>query len=81
MPKFNPNPTPLEQVRRQQGLTRKKLAEKSGVSLYTLMCYEQRRYEFNNASVTKALSIADALGVDVKKILNPQENALPSEDP
>lgn len=70
MPKFNPNPTPLESARRAAGLTRQKLSELSGVSLKTIKEYEQGRNNINNARAIIVSDLADALHVPLKKILN-----------
>lgn len=70
MPKFNPNPTPLEKARRAAGLTRLQLAEKSGVNARTIKGYEQRMRNINNAPVVLVLDLADAIGVPPRSILN-----------
>ena len=49
MPKFNPNPTKLERARRAAKISRKKLAELSGMSIHTLKSCEVRRRSINNA--------------------------------
>lgn len=70
MPKYNPNPSPLEKARREAGLTRKKLSELSGVSLRTLECYEQGKNNINVANVQTVLALARALKVPMEKILD-----------
>lgn len=70
MPKFNPNPTPLESARRAAGLTRKELAERSGMSFDTLKSCELRRRDINNAKAIDVISVAEILGVPVRQILN-----------
>lgn len=70
MPRYNPNPTPLEQARRAAGLTRVKLAEKSGVNARTIKGYEQRMRNINNAPAVLVLDLADAIGVPPRSILN-----------
>lgn len=66
----NPNPTALEKTRREVGLSRKKLAESSGVSYRTLECYEQRKNDINIANVKTVRALAQALGVPIEKILD-----------
>lgn len=73
MPKYNPNPTPLEIARRAAGLTRKQLADKSSVSLNTIKNYENRVRKVNVKQVLNLIALADALGVPVQKILMPDE--------
>ena len=66
----NPNPTALEKTRREVGMSRKKLAELSGVSFRTLECYEQKKNDINIASVKTVRALAQALGVSMEKILD-----------
>ncbi|MCM1542645.1 MAG: helix-turn-helix transcriptional regulator [Blautia sp.] len=71
MPKYNPNPTPLEKARRAAGLTRKQLAEQSHVSMDTIKNYEQKSRKINVKQVLNIVALADALDVPVQKILMP----------
>lgn len=73
MPKFNPNPGALEKSRREAGLSRKKLAEVSGVSFRTIQSYEQGQSDINIASVKIVRSLAKALNVPMEKILDDEE--------
>lgn len=66
----NPNPTPLEVARRNAGMSRKKLSEITGISFRTLECYEQRKNNINEASISTVKNLAGALGVPIEKILN-----------
>jgi DNA-binding transcriptional regulator YiaG len=66
----NPNPTPLEKVRRDAGMSRKKLSELSGVSFRSLECYEQRKNDLNIASIKTIKALANALGVPMEKIID-----------
>lgn len=66
----NPNPTALEKTRREVGMSRKKLAEISGVSFRTLECYEQKKNDINIASVKTVRALSQALGVPMEKILD-----------
>lgn len=70
MPKKNPNPTPLEVVRRSAGLTRRQLAEKVGISYRTIETYEQRKNDINMAAVASVKKIADVLGVPIEQIID-----------
>lgn len=73
MPKTNQNPTPLELARREAGMSRKKLAETSGVKIRAIEMYEQRRTNINDASAARVRYMAKALGVPIEKILNDDE--------
>ena len=70
MPKENKNPTPLEASRRASGLTRKALAEKSGVPLRTIEAYEQRKNDINLAAADTVRHLAKVLKVPMENILN-----------
>lgn len=70
MPKFNPNPTPLEVARREIGMTRKRLAEISGVSIRAIEMYEQGRTNINDASASRVRDMANAIGCPIEKIMN-----------
>ena len=71
----NPNPTPLEKARREAGISRKKLSEISGVSFRSLECYEQRKNDFNEASIKTVRRLAKALGVPIEAIIDPDEDS------
>lgn len=66
----NPNPTRLEVERRAAGISRKKLSELSGVNIRVIERYEQRRTNINDASVSRVLDMAKALGVPMEKIID-----------
>lgn len=70
MPKQNPNPTPLEIARREVGMSRKKLAESSGVKIRAIEMYEQRRTNINDASASRVRDMAKAIGCSIEKIMN-----------
>lgn len=70
MPKFNPNPCALERVRREVGISRKKLAELSGVSFRSIECYEQGKNDLNIANVKTVRSLAKVLNVPMESILD-----------
>ncbi len=73
MPKFNPNPTKLEKARRAAKISRKKLAELSGMSFSTLKSCEQRLRCINNAKAKDVIRIADILNVHPRDILEDEE--------
>ena len=69
MPKFNANPTPLERLRRQQGLTRKDLAYIADISFGALQAYEQGNRDINLISLKNAVALADVLHCDVRDLM------------
>lgn len=73
MPAINPNPTALEKVRRAAGLSRRKLAELSGISFRSIEAYEQRKNDLNLACVKNVRILARALKVPIEKILDDDE--------
>ena len=60
--------TSVEYHRRKHGLTRPALAARSGLSVATLMNYEQKGIP-GHTSVTPLLNLADALGVTLDGLL------------
>lgn len=73
MPVYNQNPTPLEQLRRAQGLTRKELSYLTEISLSTLQAYEQGHRDINLISLKNAVVIADALHCDVRDLMTKED--------
>ena len=73
MPKFNPKPKALERTRREARVSRKKLAELSGISERTIECYEQGKNDINIANVKTVRALAKALDVPIEKILDDEE--------
>ena len=69
MPKKNPTPSRLEEERHRAGLTRKQLAERSGVNLRTIEAYEQGKNDIGMAAVTSVRQLARALKVPIENIL------------
>lgn len=69
MPKYNPNPGPLEKARRAAGLSRRQLAKQSGISFNTIQNYEQGVRKINVRQILNLIALADALGVPIQKIL------------
>ena len=70
MPKKNPCPSRLEEARHSAGLTRKQLAELSGVSLRSIEAYEQGKNDINMASVGTVRLLARALKVSIESIID-----------
>lgn len=69
MPKKNPNPTRLEEMRHSAGLTRKQLSEISGINLRTIEAYEQGKNDIGMAAVSSVRQLARALKVPIESIL------------
>lgn len=65
----NPNPGNLEKIRREAGLSRKKLGELSGISFRIIEQYEQGLRDINVASVSIVRALAKALNVPIENIL------------
>lgn len=53
----------LERIRRERNLTRKELAEKSGIAEITILALEQGKTNVENIKVSTLLKLAAALGV------------------
>lgn len=63
----------LTQVRQSRCMTKKELAEATGLSARTIYRYEKSPLKFSLASIRTIYRISEALGVEPKDIL-------PSED-
>lgn len=61
--------TNLKRIREKTGLSQSGLAEKSGVSVRMIQYYEQGVKDINKAAVITVLKLADALGVDVRELI------------
>lgn len=61
--------TKLRDLRKQAGLTQQQLADKLGISIRLLQKYERGDVLLLNMSFGRALSYAEALGVDIKDLL------------
>ncbi len=66
--------TNLQYYRNLKRITQADLAERAGVNLRTLQDYEQGRKPINNAGAATVLRISTVLGVDVKDLLEPENN-------
>lgn len=60
----------LKDMRESKGLSQAQLAKKARISLQRLQHYEQGFRNINKAEVMVVLRIADALGCDIRDILN-----------
>ena len=63
------NETRLKRLRAYAGLTQKQLSVKSGVSQRMIEQYEQGRKNLSHASVATVISLADAIGCNVRDIV------------
>ena len=61
--------TKLKQIRTAAGITQKKLAEESGVTLRSIQMYEQRNKDINKAQAISLAKIARVLGCDIEDLL------------
>ena len=59
----------IKALRRAAKLTQKQLADAVGLDIRNLQRYESGEFEIANMSLSVAVKIADALGVDAKKLL------------
>lgn len=59
----------LQEIRRARGFTQQQLREASGVTLRMIQLYEQRQNDINKAQVNVVMSLAQALGCEVKDII------------
>ncbi len=59
----------LKKIREQKLMTQAELSEKSGVNLRMIQYYEQGAKDICKCNVMTALSLADALGCDIRDIL------------
>jgi len=61
--------TNLQKIRKASGMTQKKLADESGVSLRMIQLYEQRNKDINKAQSIALARIARVLGCDMQDLL------------
>lgn len=50
-------------------MTQKELAEKAGINIRQIQKYESGEYDAGNMTLKNAISLADALGCDVRELL------------
>lgn len=60
----------LKFYREEKGLSQSQLAKASGVSVRLIQAYECGSRDINGAKVVTVLKLADALGCDVRQIIN-----------
>ena len=63
----------LQEMRKKAGLSQSQLAEKSGIKLRTIQCYEINNRDIDGASLETLLKLAYALNCKVIDILNSNE--------
>ena len=56
-------------MRRAAKLTQKQLADAAGINIRNMQRYESSEFDVANMRLSVAVKIADALGVDAKKLL------------
>ncbi len=59
----------LKKMREQKLMTQAELSEKSGVNIRMIQYYEQGAKDIKKGNVMTVLSLADALGCDVREII------------
>ena len=62
-------PSKLKKVRLEKQMTQQNLASIAGVPIRTIQQYEQRQKSINKASAETVYLLAEALGCDIKDIL------------
>ena len=62
-------PTRLQVIRKQSGMTQNELAQKSGVSLRSIQMYEQKNKDINKSQLETANNLAKALGCKMEDLL------------
>ena len=59
----------LKERRKAAGMSQAELAKETGVNVRMIQYYEQGGKDINQAAVTTVIKIADALGCDVRQII------------
>lgn len=59
----------LKRIRELRNLTQAELSEKSGVNIRMIQHYEQGTKDIRKGNVMAVLSLADALGCDIRDII------------
>ena len=62
--------TKLETIRRFREMTRRDLADRSGISERTIEAYEQRRRSLINASYKDVKILAEVLNVEMESLID-----------
>ena len=60
----------LERIRKEKGLTRKELSEKSGIAEITILSLEQGKTDVMNIKLSTLINLAMALNVKVIDLLD-----------
>lgn len=63
----------LKAEREKRNLSQSELAKLAGVSVRAIQDYEQGHKNINKAAALTVVKIADALKIDIHKLLNPIE--------
>lgn len=59
----------LKKIRELRNLTQAELSEKSGVNIRMIQHYEQGAKDIKKGNVMTVLSLAEALGCDIREII------------
>ena len=59
----------LKKMREQKLMTQAELSEKSGVNIRMIQYYEQGSKDIKKGNVMTVLSLADAIGCDIRDII------------
>lgn len=59
----------LKRIRELRNLTQAELSDKSGVNIRMIQYYEQGAKDIKKGNVMAVLSLADALGCDIRDII------------
>ena len=68
--KSRPQPTRLQSIRKNYGVSQRRLAEMSGVSLRSIQLYEQRQKDINKAQLETVNSLARTLGCKIEDLID-----------
>lgn len=66
---FGLTDVPLKEYRRRAGMAQQELADKAGVNIRQIQKLESGENKIENTTLTNALRLADALGVDVRELI------------
>ena len=67
--KSRPQPTRVQTIRKDYGVSQSRLAELSGVSLRSIQLYEQRQNDINKSQLETVNSLARTLGCRIEDLL------------
>lgn len=60
----------ISEARKKAGLSQQKLAEITGISIWTIRAYEQGTRDIGSIELKKAFELAKALNINVIDLLN-----------